>query len=145
MLRATSTRRSHVCIMVSWSIATSRCGARDSIMVRVRLSRDTWSVRGSPAALGKSLFFLSSRRRHTRFDCDWSSDVCSSDLSQTAACLPPDGRERPREQLPALVDLLIVLGGDGTLLAAARLLGEHTVPILPVNLEIGRASCRERV
>src|SRR2546430_15898315 len=27
-----------------------------------------------------SLFFFSSRRRHTRFDCDWSSDVCSSDL-----------------------------------------------------------------
>src|SRR2546427_12175514 len=54
--------------------------------------------------------------------------------SQTAACLPPDGRERPREQLPALVDLLIVLAGDGTLLAAARLLGEHTVPLLPVNL-----------
>src|SRR5256886_14334069 len=27
------------------------------------------------------LFFFSSRRRHTRFDCDWSSDVCSSDLS----------------------------------------------------------------
>src|SRR5256886_9556054 len=26
------------------------------------------------------VFFLSSRRRHTRFDCDWSSDVCSSDL-----------------------------------------------------------------
>src|SRR2546430_10607502 len=25
-------------------------------------------------------FFFSSRRRHTRFDCDWSSDVCSSDL-----------------------------------------------------------------
>src|SRR5688572_28175455 len=30
-------------------------------------------------------FFFSSRRRHTRFDCDWSSDVCSSDL----------GRRRP--------------------------------------------------
>src|SRR5688572_32241433 len=28
-----------------------------------------------------SLFFFSSRRRHTRFDCDWSSDVCSSDLN----------------------------------------------------------------
>src|SRR2546430_633685 len=27
---------------------------------------------------GKTLFF-SSRRRHTTFDCDWSSDVCSSD------------------------------------------------------------------
>src|SRR5207237_2291020 len=28
----------------------------------------------------KSGFFFSSRRRHTRFKCDWSSDVCSSDL-----------------------------------------------------------------
>src|SRR5260370_5838109 len=27
------------------------------------------------------LFFFSSRRRHTRFKCDWSSDVCSSDLA----------------------------------------------------------------
>src|SRR2546427_10109897 len=30
-------------------------------------------------------FFFSSRRRHTRFDCDWSSDVCSSDLIAGAA------------------------------------------------------------
>src|SRR2546430_6538903 len=29
-------------------------------------------------------FFFSSRRRHTRFDCDWSSDVCSSDLATPA-------------------------------------------------------------
>src|SRR2546430_9229893 len=29
-------------------------------------------------------FFFSSRRRHTRFDCDWSSDVCSSDLGGLA-------------------------------------------------------------
>src|SRR5256886_8734769 len=29
--------------------------------------------------------FFSSRRRHTRFDCDWSSDVCSSDLIEGAA------------------------------------------------------------
>src|SRR2546430_9609724 len=29
--------------------------------------------------------FFSSRRRHTRFDCDWSSDVCSSDLYTAAA------------------------------------------------------------
>src|SRR5260370_8393746 len=27
-------------------------------------------------------FFFSSRRRHTRFKCDWSSDVCSSDLHE---------------------------------------------------------------
>src|SRR6266571_5776736 len=31
------------------------------------------------------LFFFSSRRRHTRLTCDWSSDVCSSDLAHRAA------------------------------------------------------------
>src|SRR6185369_8967812 len=30
--------------------------------------------------MGFCFFFFSSRRRHTRFKCDWSSDVCSSDL-----------------------------------------------------------------
>src|SRR5256886_13719627 len=35
------------------------------------------------------VFFFSSRRRHTRFDCDWSSDVCSSDL-RIAHCLLAD-------------------------------------------------------
>src|SRR5260370_22485945 len=33
-------------------------------------------------------FFFSSRRRHTRFKCDWSSDVCSSDLGKRPARLP---------------------------------------------------------
>src|SRR5256886_9450784 len=33
-------------------------------------------------ALDVMCFFFSSRRRHTRFDCDWSSDVCSSDLGR---------------------------------------------------------------
>src|SRR6266853_1150421 len=33
-------------------------------------------------------FFFSSRRRHTRFDCDWSSDVCSSDLIRGIALQP---------------------------------------------------------
>src|SRR5256886_8202250 len=32
-------------------------------------------------------FFFSSRRRHTRFDCDWSSDVCSSDLRAYVAAI----------------------------------------------------------
>src|SRR2546430_13517642 len=39
----------------------------------------------SPTVVGDRvcdvLFFFPSRRRHTRFDCDWSSDVCSSDLT----------------------------------------------------------------
>src|SRR5260370_33466073 len=33
-------------------------------------------------------FFFSSRRRHTRFKCDWSSDVCSSDLERSPGKLP---------------------------------------------------------
>src|SRR5438270_3241730 len=37
---------------------------------------------GKAQTVATSVFFFSSRRRHTRFDCDWSSDVCSSDLFQ---------------------------------------------------------------
>src|SRR5206468_5064035 len=36
------------------------------------------------------LFFFSSRRRHTRSDRDWSSDVCSSDLSNSTAMIAQD-------------------------------------------------------
>src|SRR5260221_2514333 len=34
------------------------------------------------------MFFFTSRRRHTRSLCDWSSDVCSSDLRQQRDLLP---------------------------------------------------------
>src|SRR5688572_33160178 len=53
------------------------------------------------------LFFFSSRRRHTRFDCDWSSDVCSSDLASSLAmddALLDDGEaeeESPANASPA--------------------------------------------
>src|SRR2546430_8731367 len=51
----------------------------------------------------RSFFFFSSRRRHTRFDCDWSSDVCSSDLTPTSGWLQSAGRAcaRPRTCLPS--------------------------------------------
>src|SRR5260221_2670370 len=39
--------------------------------------------------MSRTTFFFSSRRRHTRSLCDWSSDVCSSDL-QTASVQPTD-------------------------------------------------------
>src|SRR2546430_11513669 len=38
-------------------------------------------AKGHSWSLSRGGLFFSSRRRHTRFDCDWSSDVCSSDLS----------------------------------------------------------------
>ncbi len=45
-----------------------------------------------------------------------------------------DGEAVPLEELAGQVDLMIVLGGDGTLLAAARAIGERVVPLLGVNL-----------
>src|SRR6266481_8492499 len=36
-----------------------------------------------------SFFFFSSRRRHTRWNCDWSSDVCSSDLHPWGVKIEP--------------------------------------------------------
>src|SRR2546430_7400456 len=40
-------------------------------------------------------FFFSSRRRHTRFDCDWSSDVCSSDLGLIREWLRAESQHMP--------------------------------------------------
>src|SRR5256886_9498034 len=50
-------------------------------------------VREQAAAHGR--FFFSSRRRHTRFDCDWSSDVCSSDLNTGQDFVYPDDYADP--------------------------------------------------
>src|SRR3712207_7445394 len=67
------------------------------------------------------LFFFSSRRRHTRYWRDWSSDVCSSDLLTTVPAdqlraAAADARavtarlataQRPATQLPVLDDPLV--------------------------------------
>src|SRR2546430_8341127 len=82
-------------------------------------------------------FFFSSRRRHTRFDCDWSSDVCSSDLTTTprshastpwSIASPATPHHRRREALTER---------DGS----------RTSPKVSSTpwSKIGRASCRERV
>src|SRR5690606_41192252 len=52
-----------------------------------------------------SLFFFSSRRRHTRFSRDWSSDVCSSDLV-TMVC--------------AMFQIILLLKPLGTLLSSSK-------------------------
>src|SRR6266581_5448354 len=43
------------------------------------------------------VFFFSSRRRHTRWTGDWSSDVCSSDLVDRAAVREPGQKISPGE------------------------------------------------
>lgn len=54
--------------------------------------------------------------------------------SIAAACFSPREKETKIEEMASRADLLIVLGGDGTLLAAARQFTEREVPILAVNL-----------
>ena len=54
-------------------------------------------------------------------------------LDPHAAALRGDAAA-PLEEWIAKVDLVVVLGGDGTLLAAAREIGDQAVPILGVNL-----------
>src|SRR6266511_326698 len=48
-----------------------------------------------PSARTGIFFFFSSRRRHTRFSRDWSSDVCSSDLQQAGRARPGEEGEQP--------------------------------------------------
>src|SRR5437762_13679083 len=78
-------------------------------------------------------FFFSSRRRHTSYIGDWSSDVCSSDLEA-------------RVGLRA-VGLLEGAHGDArgdAPVGPARHAGEQRLVLGRVERQIGRASCRER-
>src|SRR2546421_356697 len=62
--------------------ASSLCFVRYRITMRQRvpLERPSCLLRSRCVTYLFSFFFFSSRRRHTRSDRDWSSDVCSSDL-----------------------------------------------------------------
>src|SRR5438876_3870507 len=77
-------------------------------------------------------FFFSSRRRHTRWTGDWSSDVCSSDLrfaGRTLDCDPLAGAIAELSRRPAL-ESAKRLGIDAaraeTLLAGTLILAERS-------------------
>src|SRR5256886_4870918 len=86
--------------------------------------------------------FFSSRRRHTRFDCDWSSDVCSSDLTI-------DGFSSSATTAFRDVDLWLKAEYVPTPRAGAsyQILSSdwHRDGGVLTDAQIGRASCRERV
>src|SRR5690606_39377969 len=65
-------------------------------------------------------FFFSSRRRHTRFSRDWSSDVCSSDL------LEPQIPVAAHVRLALELAVLEVLGAPRTLAIVRREHGERS-------------------
>src|SRR5260370_5082152 len=97
-----------------------------------------------------SFFFFPSRRRHPRFKCDWSSDVCSSDLHVVGEG-PALERGRALEEGPGH---LVQLDRELILCEALQHGGEPVDGVVPgpregavpaLVGEIGRASCRERV
>src|SRR5258707_15803519 len=88
-----------------------------------------------------ALFFFSSRRRHTRYWRDWSSDVCSSDLYQLLALSVGGMRDgaggrRGAGHVDAASRRALPRHGDD-LVSTDRDAGD--------DQQIGRASCRERV
>src|SRR5690242_21339858 len=85
-------------------------------------------------------FFFSSRRRHTRLTCDWSSDVCSSDLYLMVSS-PTLPLSKVNEYADTtLAQRLSTISGVAQVLVT----GEQKYAVR-VQVEIGRASCRERV
>lgn len=52
--------------------------------------------------------------------------------NDTSSALHIEGYQR--SQIPAMADFVVVLGGDGTMLSVARLIGEKGIPILGVNI-----------
>src|SRR5690242_20778372 len=91
-------------------------------------------------------FFFSSRRRHTRLTCDWSLDVCSSDLLPLSPGQHEEGGEAGEDSTKRIGHILppVRLQCRGNEHAGPTAQGEECRQRIKPH-EIGRASCRERV
>src|SRR5436853_4509073 len=87
-------------------------------------------------------FFFSSRRRHTRCLSDWSSDVCSSDLTYFQGFLVEISARKEAEAARAEAERRYRTMVEA--LPAVTYIDEPTEGD-DINAKIGRASCRERV
>ena len=87
--------------------------------------------------MGCFFFFFKQKTAYEIYQCDWSSDVCSSDLLMTDRLIILDTTLRDGEQAPG-----IALSPDDKV-AIAHQLAKLQVDV--IEAEIGRASCRERV
>src|SRR5437762_10670477 len=111
-----------------------------------RVSVSHWKVTILRRGFFSETVFFSSRRRHTRYIGDWSSDVCSSDLRFWY--LKP---EQIMEIILQTSARMCIFGLDFPYnLEKETKIGIETICSLPITeaekeLKIGRASCRERV
>src|SRR5690606_39588612 len=92
-------------------------------------------------------FFFSSRRRHTRFSRDWSSDVCSSDLLREVIKAAKILREEYQIHSNVYsVTSFNELARDGMVCEEYNRLHPLAEDVKEAWVsKIGRASCRERV
>src|SRR5256885_12589925 len=88
-----------------------------------------------------SFFFFSSRRRHTRLQGDWSSDVCSSDLAFEVSDNDNDSLAQLLRTASARAGWLAIIRA----LEGRRVKDPAGASRSRLPQKIGRASCRERV
>src|SRR5256885_10898760 len=105
------------------------------------MAEDKIRLGGMALIDGVLVFFFSSRRRHTRLQGDWSSDVCSSDLTVCPTTRNEVGSGRGANRADTVRAWLPpALEGDFHSAFGSSVLEEFVAAH-----KIGRASCRERV